>query len=41
MEEFGRLLTREFWIMEQEVRWTRRLEQRSGFDPIAIQEGYR
>jgi hypothetical protein len=26
MEEFERLQIREFWIMEQDVKWTRRLE---------------
>jgi hypothetical protein len=26
--------------MEQEVSWTKRLEQRSGFDPIAVQGSY-
>jgi hypothetical protein len=40
MEEFGRLQTKEYWIMEQEVSWTKRLEQRSGFYPITVQGGY-
>jgi hypothetical protein len=40
MEEFGRLHTREFWIMEQDVRWTRKLEQSIGYDPLFVHRGY-
>jgi hypothetical protein len=40
MEEFGRLQTREFWIMEQDVRWTRRLEQSRGCDPTSVHSSY-
>jgi hypothetical protein len=40
MEEFGRLQTREYWIMEQEVSWPKRLEQRSRFNPSTVQGGY-
>jgi hypothetical protein len=40
MEEFERLQTREFWIMEQEVRWTKRLKQSRGCDPTSVYRGY-
>jgi hypothetical protein len=40
MEEFGRLQTREFWIMEQDVRWTKRLEQSNGCNPPFVHRGY-
>jgi hypothetical protein len=40
MEEFGRLWTKEFWIMEHEVKWTRKLEQSRGYDPTSIEGGY-